>query len=153
VGPLPGGVAVHPPVRDREEEGCAEVHRKEQPQAPPGRLLRLRRAVRGAGPGAVQRGHPDQAAGLLVRRPRPRGAGRGGGGTGVHGPLTLVRTMPNLIEDLARRKLISPPPYLVANIHYLTVMGSTAYGCADTSGEEESDWDIYGFFIPPREVL
>jgi predicted nucleotidyltransferase len=61
--------------------------------------------------------------------------------------------MPNLIEDLTRKKLIAPPPYLAANIHYLTIMGSTAYGCADTNSDEESDWDIYGFFIPPKEFL
>jgi predicted nucleotidyltransferase len=59
----------------------------------------------------------------------------------------------NLLNHLADRKLIAPPPWLPANTMYLTVMGSTAYGVADTSAEAASDIDLYGFCIPPKEVV
>lgn len=36
-----------------------------------------------------------------------------------------------------------------AGLQYLTLMGSRAYGVAT----EESDYDVYGFFIPPMELL
>src|SRR5262249_32677679 len=39
------------------------------------------------------------------------------------------------------------------NVCYLTIMGSIAYGVADTTGEGSSDFDVYGFCIPPKEVV
>jgi predicted nucleotidyltransferase len=59
----------------------------------------------------------------------------------------------NLVQHLARQRLIHPPTWLVDNLHYLTIMGSTAYGVADTTGEDASDMDLYGFCIPPKEVV
>lgn len=54
-----------------------------------------------------------------------------------------------LIENLQKRRLISPPPWLASNCHYLTIMGSEAYGCAT----DLSDKDIYGFCIPPKDMV
>jgi predicted nucleotidyltransferase len=60
----------------------------------------------------------------------------------------------NLLEHLAREKRIRPPSWLVDNCMYLTIMGSVAYGVADTTSEEEqSDLDLYGFCIPPKEIV
>jgi predicted nucleotidyltransferase len=59
-----------------------------------------------------------------------------------------------LLQDLAKRGLINPEPFVLSNTMYLTVMGSHAYGCADTSVKSKMpDYDTYGFCIPPREVL
>ncbi len=59
----------------------------------------------------------------------------------------------NLVAHLTEQKLIDPPAWLPANVHYLTIMGSTAYGVADTSEEGASDLDLYGFCIPPKEIV
>jgi len=60
----------------------------------------------------------------------------------------------NLLERLVDQKLISPPAWLPANTMYLTIMGSIAYGVADTNEDEfQSDFDVYGFCIPPKEVV
>lgn len=59
-----------------------------------------------------------------------------------------------LIQDLQRKGLISPPPWLPTNTQYLTVMGSHAYGVADTSTKGSMpDLDIYGFCVPKREIV
>lgn len=55
----------------------------------------------------------------------------------------------NLTQRLQKRKLITPPPWLPDNVMYETYMGSMAYGVVGTS----SDRDIYGFCIPPKEVV
>src|SRR5207244_350429 len=47
----------------------------------------------------------------------------------------------NLIKHLTEQKLISPPAWLPDNCMYLTIMGSLAYGVADTSEESPSDFD------------
>ncbi len=60
----------------------------------------------------------------------------------------------NLVQHLVEQKLIRPPHWLAANTHYLTIMGSHAYGVADTNNEGvQSDFDLYGFCIPPKEVV
>jgi predicted nucleotidyltransferase len=60
----------------------------------------------------------------------------------------------NIVQHLVEQKLISPPHWLPSNLHYLTIMGSVAYGVADTTSEEEtSDFDLYGFCIPPRDIV
>lgn len=41
------------------------------------------------------------------------------------------------------------PRWLASNIHYLTVMGSHAYGVAT----DDSDFDIYGICVPPKSIL
>lgn len=53
------------------------------------------------------------------------------------------------IIDLQRKNLIHPPKWLPDNVSYLTIMGSQAYGVA----QENSDMDIYGFAIPPKEMV
>lgn len=53
------------------------------------------------------------------------------------------------LQDLERRGLINPPTWLTSNTCYLTRMGSMAYGVA--SGN--SDQDIYGVCIPPRDYI
>lgn len=54
-----------------------------------------------------------------------------------------------LLEKLAAKNLISPPGYVRSNTQYLTVMGSVAYGVAT----DQSDYDCYGFCIPPRDMV
>jgi len=60
----------------------------------------------------------------------------------------------NLVQHLVEQKLIHPPHWLGPNLHYLTIMGSIAYGVVDTNDETvQSDFDLYGFCIPPREIV
>lgn len=54
-----------------------------------------------------------------------------------------------LLQKLRSSALIHPPRWLVDNTAYMTVMGSNAYG---VSGQT-SDVDIYGFCIPPKDVV
>lgn len=54
-----------------------------------------------------------------------------------------------LLQDLERRSLIKPPTWLVSNTCYLTRMGSVAYGVSS----DNSDQDIYGVTIPPRNYI
>jgi len=51
-----------------------------------------------------------------------------------------------ILQKLKFRGLIHPPSFLVDNCHYLTIMGSVAYAC----NADDSDWDVYGFCIPPK---
>ena len=57
--------------------------------------------------------------------------------------------MPSMIGQLSSKGLIRPPSFLADNVMYETQMGSTAYGVAT----DRSDFDIYGFAIPPRDHL
>lgn len=57
--------------------------------------------------------------------------------------------MGSLVATLEKSGLIHPPSWLSANIQYETLMGSTAYG-VETEG---SDWDIYGFTIPRKDIV
>ncbi len=52
-----------------------------------------------------------------------------------------------LLDDLKDR--IDPPSWLKHNCMYLTQMGSVAYGCSG----ESSDWDMYGFCVPPKDLV
>lgn len=48
----------------------------------------------------------------------------------------------------------SAPPWLATNVHYETIMGSHAYGVADTTVRDKpADFDVYGFAIPPKEMI
>lgn len=60
--------------------------------------------------------------------------------------------MPNILNNLLKEKLISPPQWMVDNTLYLTIMGSEAYGTANADSLK-SDKDIYGFCIPPKEIV
>lgn len=54
-----------------------------------------------------------------------------------------------LLQKLRSAALIHPPRWLVDNTAYMTVMGSDAYGVSN----QTSDVDIYGFCIPPKDVV
>lgn len=53
------------------------------------------------------------------------------------------------VDKLTRRGLITPPPHLKTNIHFEVMMGSIAYGCSN----DASDIDLYGFSIPPKDII
>ncbi len=55
----------------------------------------------------------------------------------------------NLIQKLEEKKLINPPSWLGSNVHYLTIMGSVAYGVSS----DTSDMDIYGWCMPTKELV
>jgi predicted nucleotidyltransferase len=57
------------------------------------------------------------------------------------------RTM--ILQELVKRKLLHPPQWLPSNTHYLTVMGSIAYG----TNTDTSDFDVYGFAVPEKTVV
>lgn len=57
----------------------------------------------------------------------------------------------SVVQKLFSKGLIKPPRYVHANSVYETIMGSEAYACADTSAK--SDTDIYGFFVPDKNLL
>jgi predicted nucleotidyltransferase len=49
---------------------------------------------------------------------------------------------------------LGAPPFLKTNIHYETIMGSHAYGVADTSVRDKiPDYDVYGWAIPPKNMI
>jgi uncharacterized protein len=50
---------------------------------------------------------------------------------------------------LTARKHLHPPPWLPGAVAYETLMGSVAYGVS----AETSDVDVYGFCLPPRELV
>lgn len=54
-----------------------------------------------------------------------------------------------ILQELYEKKLIKPPEWMLTNTHYLTIMGSVAYGVSS----DTSDMDIYGFAIPRKEVV
>lgn len=54
-----------------------------------------------------------------------------------------------IIHDLIKKNLIKPPSFLADNCQYCTIMGSVSYGVSNV----ESDVDVYGFCIPPRDVV
>lgn len=54
-----------------------------------------------------------------------------------------------LLKELAKKNLIHPPKWLADNAQYLCVMGSQAYGVST----DLSDLDIYGYCIPPKEMV
>jgi len=59
--------------------------------------------------------------------------------------------MSNVIKELYDKKLTNLDGYhwMSDNIHYITMMGSVAYGVSS----DTSDTDIYSFCIPPKEDL
>ena len=54
-----------------------------------------------------------------------------------------------LLHNLEKKNLIHPPKWLADNTQYLCVMGSQAYGVST----DTSDVDIYGWCIPPKELV
>lgn len=57
--------------------------------------------------------------------------------------------MSKILKNLKNKKLIHPPTWLPSNTMYLVIMGSEAYGVSTDS----SDKDIYGFAIPPKDII
>ncbi len=54
-----------------------------------------------------------------------------------------------IVKELHERGLIHPPKFIPSNCHYLTIMGSLAYGVSS----DNSDFDVYGFCIPPKDMI
>lgn len=57
--------------------------------------------------------------------------------------------MGSLIDKLISQGLITPPKFFRNNVHYECVVGSTAYGVSS----DNSDVDVYGFVIPPKDIV
>ncbi len=55
----------------------------------------------------------------------------------------------SIIDKLTKKKLITPPKHLKNSIQYEAMVGSIAYGVSSN----DSDIDIYGFSIPPKEII
>jgi len=53
------------------------------------------------------------------------------------------------LHRLYKEKKVCPPRWLLDNVHYLALVGSISYGCPS----DESDWDVQGFCIPPKEDI
>lgn len=58
--------------------------------------------------------------------------------------------MASLLNMSVRNKLVNPPSFLPNNLMYECIMGSRAYG---VNQADSSDYDIYGFVIPPKDIL
>jgi len=59
-----------------------------------------------------------------------------------------------IIQDLEKKRLIHPPRWLSTNVHYLTIMGSQAYGVASVPiAGKVPDTDVYGVCIPPKDIV
>lgn len=54
-----------------------------------------------------------------------------------------------ILNTLEKLNKIHPPKWLVNNVHYLAIVGSEAYGVSI----DNSDKDMYGFAIPPKEDI
>jgi len=54
-----------------------------------------------------------------------------------------------LLSKLVDRGLITPPRWLPDNMMYLVQMGSVAYGVSGV----DSDMDLYGYSIPPKDMV
>lgn len=58
-----------------------------------------------------------------------------------------------IIHDLIKTGVLVPgtniPKFIADNCHYLTIVGSMAYGVSS----DNSDMDVYGFVIPPKDIL
>lgn len=60
--------------------------------------------------------------------------------------------MPSVVARIAKEELLprgQMPKWLPSNMHYEVQMGSVAYGVSN----DNSDMDIYGFAIPPKEMI
>ena len=55
----------------------------------------------------------------------------------------------NKMKRLKKEGKINPPSFVIEDLEYLVIMGSVAYGV----NEDYSDLDLYGFCIPPKEII
>lgn len=53
------------------------------------------------------------------------------------------------LKRLQDKGLVNPPSWLEQNVQYACIMGSVAYGCSS----DTSDMDVYGFTIPPKNLI
>ena len=54
-----------------------------------------------------------------------------------------------ILKELIDKGIATPPQFVETSMHMLMKMGSTAYGTAS----KDSDTDLYGVCIPPKEIL
>jgi uncharacterized protein len=54
-----------------------------------------------------------------------------------------------VVRRLADKGLIKPPSFVTGAVQYETIMGSMAYGVSS----DASDVDVYGFCIPPKDIV
>ena len=54
-----------------------------------------------------------------------------------------------ILDNLYKQNRIHPPKWLMPNTAYMTIMGSQAYGVS----ADDSDLDVYGFCIPPKDLV
>jgi hypothetical protein len=54
-----------------------------------------------------------------------------------------------IFDKLLGEYLIHPPSFMKNNVHFEVMMGSIAYGCSS----DNSDVDLYGFAIPPKDII
>ena len=54
-----------------------------------------------------------------------------------------------ILQELRKKGLIHPPRYVVDSCCYLVQMGSAAYGVST----DTSDIDLYGFCVPPKDMV
>lgn len=54
-----------------------------------------------------------------------------------------------LLQDLEKKKIISPPYWLSDNCQYLVMSGSVCYGVSN----DQSDADYHGFAIPSKDMI
>ena len=52
-------------------------------------------------------------------------------------------------KKLVEQKLIAPPSFVHENLAYETIMGSQSYGVSS----DDSDWDVYAFCVPDKEIV
>jgi len=57
--------------------------------------------------------------------------------------------MSSKVKQLTDANLIKPPSFVYHNTMYETIMGSVAYGISNNT----SDMDIYGWCIPPKDII
>ncbi len=57
--------------------------------------------------------------------------------------------MSSTVRKLLDKGLISPPKFIADNVMYEVMMGSIAYGVSN----DASDVDVYGFCIPPKDMV
>ncbi len=54
-----------------------------------------------------------------------------------------------IIQALEKKGIVSPPKWLADNTALLVIMGSNAYGVSS----DASDEDLYGFCLPPKDLV
>lgn len=54
-----------------------------------------------------------------------------------------------ILDNLYKQNRIHPPKWLIPNTSYMTIMGSQAYGVS----ADDSDLDVYGFCLPPKDLV